>query len=304
MTIPPPEDPARPLARSLSAREPTGAKLLDCGAGRRLDRFGALVLDRPAPSAAQAVPADPGAWAAADARYDRPGRGPGTWSGAAAATGPWPVKLEGLAFELRLGETGRVGLFPEQVPMWRWLRRRLADAGRPPAVLNLFAHTGGSTLAVASAGASVVHVDGSRAAVEWARRNATLSGLTEAPIRWIVEDVETFVRRELSRGHRYDAVVLDPPSYGHGPNREQWRLGDRLPDLLRSCAALTSARRAFLLVTTHTPGFGPDRLGRELAGAFSPDDLARGRLESGPLDLVATSGARLPLGAFARWTAR
>jgi 23S rRNA (cytosine1962-C5)-methyltransferase len=219
-------------------------------------------------------------------------------------TEPWQVRVEGLTFELRLTETGQVGLFLEQAPMWRWLRRRVAGAGRALAVLNLFAHTGGTTLAAASAGASVVHVDGSRGAVTWARRNAALSGLTESPIRWIVEDAETFVRRELARGRHYDAVVLDPPSFGHGPNREQWRLADRLPDLLRSCAALTSGRRAFLLVTTHTPGFGPELLGRALAGSLSPDELARGCLESGPLDLVATSGARLPLGSFARWTAR
>jgi 23S rRNA (cytosine1962-C5)-methyltransferase len=285
-------------------RHRPGARLLDCGDGRRLDRFGTLILDRPAPSAAHPTLADPGAWATADARYERAGPGPGAWTGAAVGTEPWLVRVEGLTFELRLTETGQVGLFLEQVPMWRWLRRRVAEAGRPIAILDLFAHTGGSTLAAASAGASVVHVDGSRGAVGWARHNAAISGLTDAPIRWIVEDAETFVRRELARGHRYDAVVLDPPSYGHGPNREQWRLGDRLPDLLRSCAALTGARRAFLLVTTHTPGFGPDGLGRELAGAFRPDELSLGRLESGPLDLVASSGARLPLGAFARWTAR
>jgi len=293
------------LAPSASEiRRLQGARLLDSGDGRRLDRFGPLVLDRPAPSAAEPPRADPGAWAAADARYDRAGPGSGAWTGDAASTEPWQVRVEGLTFELRLTETGQVGLFLEQVPMWRWLRRRSTEAGRPLDVLNLFAHSGGSTLAAASAGASVVHVDGSRGAVGWARRNAALSELTEAPIRWIVEDAETFVRRELARGHRYDGVVLDPPSFGHGPNREQWRLADRLPDLLRSCAALTSARRAFLLVTTHTPGFGPDRLGRDLAGSLSPDELALGRLESGPLDLVASSGARLSLGAFARWTAR
>jgi 23S rRNA (cytosine1962-C5)-methyltransferase len=276
--------------------------LLDCGEGRRLERFGRCVLDRPAPSADRLSRRDSSAWVNADARFERSGSTGGSWSGKSAGSS-WPVRLEGLTFELRLTDTGQVGLFLEQVPMWRWLRRRLAEAGRPVALLNLFAHTGGITLAAASAGAAVVHVDGSRGAVTWARHNAELSGLTEAPIRWIVEDTETFVRRELARGHRYDAVVLDPPSYGHGPNREQWRLGDRLPDLLRSSAALTSDRRAFLLVTTHTPGFGPDRLGRALADSMNPDELSQGRLENGPLDLVASSGGRLPLGAFARWRA-
>jgi 23S rRNA (cytosine1962-C5)-methyltransferase len=232
-----------PVVSPTEIRQRASARLLDCGDGRRLDRFGPLILDRPAPSAAHLTRVDPGAWAAADARYERPATGPGAWAGAAAGTEPWQVRVEGLTFELRLSETGQVGLFLEQVPMWRWLRRRVAEAGRPVVVLDLFAHTGGSTLAAASAGASVVHVDGSRAAVGWARRNAAASGLTGAPIRWIVEDAATFVRRELARGHRYDAVVLDPPSYGHGPNRERWQLGDRLPELLRLCAAVTGERR-------------------------------------------------------------
>lgn len=285
---------------------PSGAiaALVDCGDGRRLDRFGPYLLDRPAPAAERLVAADRSSWLAAAARYERGHAGPGAWHGSGVPTGRWPVRLGGLTFELRLTETGQVGVFIEQVPMWRWLRKRIRDAGRPISLLNLFAYTGGSSLAAASAGASVVHVDGSRGAVGWARRNAELSELSGASIRWIVDDVAAFVRRELKRGSRYDAVVLDPPSYGHGPRREQWRLEERLPELLRACATLTDGRRAFLLVTTHTPGFGPDRLERELAAAIRPDELVLGQLESGPLELVAVSGVRLPLGAFARWIAR
>jgi 23S rRNA (cytosine1962-C5)-methyltransferase len=210
--------------------------------------------------------------------------------------------------------------------MWRWIRDRIRDriahdrarpdaadevgrggaAGRDdaPAILNLFGHTGGATLAAASAGASVVHVDASRIAVAWARRNAQLSGLADSPIRWLVEDVEAFVARELRRDRAYLGVILDPPTYGHGPRREQWRLEERLPDLLRACASLLAGHPAFVLLTAHTPGFGPDRLREELALAMPPDELRRGRLQAGTLELVAESGAVLPSGAYARWASR
>lgn len=280
--------------------------LVDCGGGRRLDRLGPYLVDRPAPSAG-ASPGAPEAWRDADARYDRPAGGHGTWVGPGRPPGPWTVDCERLSFELRLTDSGGVGLFLEQVPMWRWVGRRIhgriRGAGRPVTLLNLFGHTGGTSLAAAAAGGSVVHVDGSRSAVAWARRNAGLSGLAEASIRWIVDDVEAFVARELRRGHRYDAVALDPPSYGHGPRGERWRLEDRLSDLLRACAALTAGRRAFLLVTAHTPGVDAMALGRALGEAIPPDDVRHGRLESGRLEIEAESGRRLPSGAFARWSA-
>lgn len=288
---------------ALSRQTPTRSRLIDCGAGRRLEQLGPHLIDRPAPVVDRVAPGLPDAWREADARYDRVG-GAGSWHAAGPLPDPWQVTIEGLTLELRLTDTGQVGVFLEQVPVWRWILRRVRDATGPLQILNLFAHTGAATLAAAAAGARVAHVDASRSAVSWARRNAELSGLSGASIRWIVEDAEAFVARELRRGNRYDAVVLDPPSYGHGPNRQRWILEDRLPDLLRACAALTAGRRAFLLVTTHTPAYGPERLGRELAGAMAPDELSRGRLETGTLDLEASSGRRLPLGAFARWNAR
>ncbi|HJT34443.1 MAG TPA: class I SAM-dependent methyltransferase, partial [Pirellulales bacterium] len=164
-----------------------------------------------------------------------------------------------------------------------------------PRVLNLFAYTGAATLAAAAAGAEVTHVDAARTTVAWARRNADLSGLSDRPIRWIIDDAPTFVRRELKRGRRYQAVILDPPSYGHGPKGEVWKLADHLPELLADCAKLTADDRRFMLLTSHTPGFGPAVLGRLLAEAF---DVAR--VGSDELALCASSGLRLPCGAMAR----
>lgn len=275
--------------------------LLDCGDGRRLDRFGEYVLDRPAPAAQRAHPADPDAWLSSDARFERRGSA-GRWQGRRPPAGPWSVALEGLTLECRATDTGQVGLFLEHVPAWRWVSRYVASARPPVRLLHLFAYTGGLTLAAAAAGAEVVHVDASRTAVAWARRNAELSGLTDRPVRWIVEDAEVFVRRELRRGNRYEAVVLDPPSYGHAPDGSPWRLEERLPDLLRACVAVASGAPGLLLVTAHTPGFGPDRLGREVLEALPPEARAHGTLDTGPLELHAASSANLPAGAFARWT--
>jgi len=280
-------------------------ELIDAGDGRRLERFGDVVVDRPAPMAEEA-PREPAAWSTADLRFDRY---VGWTSVADDEPQPWVVDDGGLRFELRPTEAGQLGLFPEQAPNRAWIRDALADASatagaaatadRGPglAVLNLFAYTGAMTLAGAIAGATVAHVDGSRPAVAWARRNAELSGLADRPIRWLVDDVETFVEREIRRGRRYDAVVLDPPSYGHGSRGTTWRLEDRLDGLLDRCAELTGDDPAFALLTAHTPGFGPDRLADALAGAFA---RRQGEVEAGELGLHARSGARLRLGAWAR----
>lgn len=269
--------------------------LLDCGDGRRLDRFGGVVLDRPAPAVEGETPLDPPAWRRAVARYERGGG----WYGRSVPEEPWIVGVEGLRLELRLTDTGQVGLFPEHVPLWRWVARR-AEARSGLRLLNLFAYTGGLTLAAARAGASVTHVDGSRTAVAWARRNAELSGLADAPVRWIADDAAVFVARELRRGRRYDGVVLDPPSYGHGGRGGVWRLEERLPDLLRSCSALLEDGSGFLVLTAHTPGWDGARLGTSLLEAFPPEVRRRGALETGALSLDAVSGAILPAGAFAR----
>jgi 23S rRNA (cytosine1962-C5)-methyltransferase len=271
----------------------TAHELIDAGDGRRLDRFGEVVVDRPAADAVDAV-RDPAAWDAADLRFERYR---GWMTGRGEIPESWPISEGDLRFELRPTPTGQVGLFPEQAPNRAWVRDLISALPEPPAVLNLFAYTGAMTLSAAAAGAAVTHVDGARPAIGWARRNAELSGLADRPIRWIVDDVEAFVLREERRGRRYDGVVLDPPSYGHGSGGRSWKLADRLPSLLASCALATGHRPLFVVLTAHTPGFGPDRLADELAAAFR---RRAADVDAGELGLRARSGAHLRLGAYAR----
>jgi 23S rRNA (cytosine1962-C5)-methyltransferase len=265
-------------------------ELIDAGHGRRLERFGEVVVDRPAPGATEPR-RDRTRWAESDLHFKR-GRG---WTGRRDLE-PWTVSVEGLTLELRPTPAGQVGWFPEHATLWAWLRDAASQVEQPQ-VLNLFAYTGATTLALARGGARVAHVDSSRPAVAWARRNAELSALTDAPIRWLVDDAETFVARELRRGRRYDGLVLDPPTYGHG-GRRVWRLEERLPALLASCAGLLADGPAFVLLTAHTLGHDAAILEDALRAAVG---VRGGNVESGPLEMRATSSAVLPLGAWARW---
>lgn len=267
----------------------TACALIDVGAGGRLERFGDRLVDRPAVGAMEER-GDPGAWRGAGLRFDRE-RG---WSGPAAGAGPWTLALDGsgagLTVELRPTEAGQVGLFPEHLAMLPWL------AGRGSAtVLDLFAYTGLTTLALAQHGAAVTHVDASRPAVTWARRNAELSGLADRPIRWIVDDAMGFVGRELRRGRRYGGLVLDPPSYGHGPGGRPWTM-DALPELLAGCRGVLDPD-AFVLLTAHTPGYDAERLAGLLRDGIGRSARA---IESGELELRTADGRALALGAFAR----
>ncbi len=281
-----------------------GHELLDIGDERRLERFGDRVLDRPAPGEGGFPRRDPTAWAGADARYDRNIEGEGSWTTIdTGLEGPWPVEIGEIVLELRLAASGQVGCFPEQAPNWRWVAERVRElAGERvrPAVLNLFAHTGATTIAAASAGANVVHVDASRPAIAWARTNAGLNGSSGAPIRWIAEDAARFVAREARRDRRYGGLILDPPSFGHSRDRRAWRLADDLPDLLSAGAALIADGPAFMVLSAHTPGFGAERLGDALRDALGT--TRGGRIETAELGLDARSGRRLALGAVARWS--
>jgi 23S rRNA (cytosine1962-C5)-methyltransferase len=293
------------MAKPAPRAERTDVELLDAGEGRRLERFGPLIVDRPAP-VALAWRRDQAAWRDVDLRFDVEEG----WSAGdpgeegAPASMPWPVQIAELTMELRATSSGGVGLYPEHVANLPWLEEqvgaRLRATGEPPAsVLNLFAHTGLLTLAAARARTTVAHVDAARTAIAWARRNAELSGLADRPVRWLVDDAASFVAREARRGRRYDGIVLDPPSFGHAGKR-RWRLEDELPDLLTACAAVL-ADDGFLLLTAHTTGLDGPSLESMVHGAF-PSPGAR--VTSTPLDLVATSGARLELGWSVRVDAR
>jgi 23S rRNA (cytosine1962-C5)-methyltransferase len=280
-------------------------QLLDFGDGRRLERFGELVLDRPCPAAEGIQQADPASWAAADARFEGRAEEKGQWTLRRELPERWTVALGGLRFELKRTDFGHVGLFPEQAANWEWIRgtrgegRKERGEGRQR-ILNLFAYTGGSTLAAAAAGAEVVHVDAARNIVAWARRNAEQSGLADAPIHWVVEDAQKFVKRELRRGNRYDGLILDPPSYGHGPRGEVWRLSKHLPRLLSSCRELTADRRAFVLLTCHTPGYDVAALRDMMLDALGND----GAITGNPLILRSAAGRDSPSGVAVRWIRR
>lgn len=286
--------------------------LLDVGDARRLERFGPVTLDRPAPGAEGHVVRDPRAWASADARFERADRGAIAHEGWTTIDGapiePWTISNADLQFELRLAPSGQVGLFPEQASSWSWIRRQAGrvarDGSDQPAILNLFAYTGASTLGAAALGLSLTHVDASRPAVAWARRNAELNGLAEAPIRWISDDAIAFAAREQRRGRRYAGVILDPPSYGHGAGGRTWQLANDLPNLLANCVALLADGPAFILLSAHTQAFGPDRLGEALLEALEselgPD--AGAAIEVDDQSLLSDAGTRLHLGSMARWT--
>lgn len=287
---------------------PDQYELLDFGEGRRLERFGAVTLDRPCPAAEGIARAAPEIWRAADARFTRTDKEHGEWMCGRRLPQRWTIAHGRLALEMKRTVFGHVGVFPEQAENWDWIAQQVADRPRvaetmePQArlrVLNLFAYTGASTLAAAAAGAEVVHLDAAKNIVAWARRNAEVSGLADAPIRWIAEDAMKFVQRELRRGNRYDGVILDPPSYGHGFHGEEWRVSKHLRYLLQLCGQLTAPRPRFMLLTCHTPGFTPVRL-REMMGE-AMNRAGPGTITAAPLTLRAASGLELPSGVSVRW---
>ena len=287
----------------------TEYELLDFGDSRKLERFGELILDRPSPSAEKSRPVNPAAWSEATLRYERTSRTAGKWSPKKAMPKSWPLSFAAkqfspFQFELRLTDFGHVGVFPEQASNWSWIQKQIArseriSGDRQLKVLNLFAYTGGATMAAAAAGAAVTHIDAAKNVVSWARKNAELSGMSESPIRWITEDAQMFVERELKRGNQYDAVVLDPPSYGHGPKGEVWKMSQHILPLLRACAELTEESRAFVLFSCHSPGYGPAEVEALLADAFFGHCQAGARASK--LSRATKSGRTLSSGVVARW---
>lgn len=291
---------------------PHDYQLLDFGDGRKLERFGQAVLNRPCPAAEGVAKSHPELWNKITARFRGPRTGDGSWAPAPKHWLPVEWCLEhcdsdsgDARFRLQLEAlpSGQVGVFPEQRENWNWIARQVAKAqsklDRPLRVLNLFAYTGGSTLAAAAIGAHVVHIDAAQNIVDRAKQNAVLSSLAESPIRWIAEDAAKFCRREMKRGNRYDAVILDPPSYGHGPKGEPWKVDRDLLPLLTLCRELTAENRAFMLITCHSPGIGPAELAAYLSeGIFGHCGQPPA---AGELTLTTSDGRHLSAGVFARW---
>lgn len=275
-----------------------GYELLDSGNGAKLERFGEIVLARPC---AQAVwqPQRPARWKSADATFDR--EDGNRWHGRNRLPQEWVIDVDGTRFRLSGTDFGHLGIFPEQRAQWTWIRETVAAAGRPVRVLNLFAYSGGSTLAAARGGAEVCHLDASKGMVQWARANAALNGLENHPIRWIVDDAHKFLNREIRRGRRYDGIILDPPTYGRGGNGETYKIERDLTETLRLCRALLSDSPLFLLLSAHTPGHTPIVLGNVLTQALRG---LGGAVTSGEMVLAGAPDVfPLPSGAYARWQA-
>ena len=281
-------------------------ELLDADDGRRLERWGKHILIRPDPQVIWKGAAASNLWKRADASYLRSQSGGGRWEENNTLPERWEIEYQplGLRFVIKPMGFKHTGLFPEQAANWEWfsaLIRGAAESGRTVKALNMFAYTGGSTLAAAKAGAQVTHVDAAKGIVAQARENASLSGLSDAPIRWIVDDCRKFVEREIRRGNRYDAVIMDPPSYGRGPSGEVWKLEDNISDLLGLCAGVLSDDPLFFLVNSYTTGLSPSTMGYMLE--ITLKKRYGGAVDCGELGLpVTASGGRLPCGSAARWT--
>lgn len=280
----------------------TQFQVLDATQGEKLERWGDVTLIRPDPQVIWKTPKGP-QWARANARYHRSASGGGSWEVRHLPRETWTLPYRDLTFKISPTGFKHTGLFPEQAVNWDLFRQLIEEAGRPIRVLNLFAYTGGATLACAAAGAEVCHVDASKGMVNWARENQALSNLTDKPIRWIVDDCQKFVERELRRGSRYDAIIMDPPSYGRGPGGEVWKLEDSIFDLVELCAGVLSEEPLFFAINSYTTGLSPSVMAyvlRTTVGARFP-----GAVSASEIGLpVAAGDGVLPCGATALWTAR
>ncbi len=284
--------------------------LLDSGDGRKLERYGPLTVVRPEPQCFWRPRLEPGVWDAADAIFDPTDEeDTGRWKLAGRPPETWPLGWGDARFHARLTPFRHLAFFPEQAANWAWLDQRVrarAQIGAgPPRVLNLFGYTGVASLVCAAAGAEVTHVDASKKSVGWARDNAELSGLSDKPIRWIVEDARRYVQREVRRGSRYDGVILDPPKYGRGPTGEVWRLFEDLAELTRSCAQLLSPDADFLLLNAYAARVSGLSLAHLMTEALEIREGAAGVIDWGELALVEaahdTPPREIGLSFFARW---
>ncbi len=274
-------------------------ELLDCGSGEKLERWGKQILVRPDPQAIWESPRKDSRWRNPDGRYFRSSTGGGHWDKGQLPE-QWQVSYKDLRFQVKPMNFKHTGIFPEQAANWDFAMEKIRKAGRPIRVLNLFGYTGAASVACAAAGAQVCHVDAAKGMVAWAKENAKLSGLADAPIRWIVDDCAKFVEREIRRGKTYDAIIMDPPSYGRGPSGEVWKLEENLYPFLKLVTGVLSDDPLFIVLNSYTTGLAPSVLGYLLHTLVV--EKYGGHVEWNELGLPCTaSGMALPCGATGRW---
>lgn len=276
-------------------------EVIDTSNGEKLERWSDYILVRPDPQVIWDTPKNNKGWKTKNAHYHRSKKGGGEWEFFDLPE-QWEVHYGKLTFQLKPFSFKHTGLFPEQAVNWDWFSDLIQKANRPIKVLNLFAYTGGATLAAALAGAAVTHVDASKGMVAWAKENAKSSGLENASIRWIVDDCQKFVEREIRRGNHYDAIIMDPPSYGRGPKGEIWKIEEAIHPLVKLCAQLLSDKPLFFLINSYTTGFAPGvltyLLGTEVQKKYG------GKTVADEIGLpVSSTGLALPCGSSGRWEA-
>lgn len=271
-------------------------QLIDSGDQRKLEQFGDYIIERPCSQAIWPLSLKPKRWKGATAAFSR--QSGSYWTEREPLPESWIIEVEGIKFKLSPTDFGHLGIFPEQSAQWRWMQDRIQEAKRPVSVLNLFAYSGGSTMACAIQGAKVCHVDASKGMVSWANDNAAANKLDKGAVRWIVDDVLKFLKRELRRGNTYDAIILDPPTFGRGSKGEVFKIERDIMLLLELCRDILSDQSLFFLYSCHTPGFTPIVLEKQLRSLF-PDKT----LESGEMLLQGNDpSVVVPSGCYARWS--
>ena len=277
-------------------------EVIDCTGGEKLERWGDYLLVRPDPQVIWSTPKNHKGWKKMNGHYHRSNKGGGEWEFFGLPE-QWSISYKSLTFNLKPFSFKHTGLFPEQAANWDWFSDLIRKADRPVKVLNLFAYTGGATLAAAAAGASVTHVDASKGMVGWAKENAVSSGLGDAPIRWIVDDCVKFVEREIRRGNHYDGIIMDPPSYGRGPKGEVWKIETSIYPLIQLCSQLMSDNPLFFLINSYTTGLQPAVLNYMISTAILPK--TGGVVTADEIGLpVSGNGLVLPCGASGRLEVR
>ncbi len=275
-------------------------EILDMANGEKLERWGNIILIRPDPQIIWKEKTNPELWKKADATYKRSTTGGGAWDYKKMLPKAWQVKYDNLTFNIKPMGFKHTGLFPEQAVNWDWMIEKIKTSKRDIKVLNLFAYTGGATVACLSAGASVTHIDSSKGMIEWAKENVTSSGLRDKPVRFLIDDVVKFVNREIRRGNKYDAIIMDPPSYGRGANGEVWKFEENISDLIKLCMQILSENPLFFLVNSYTTGISSQVL-ENILRINIPQKLS-GKFSNGEIGLPMTNSKLvLPCGIYGRW---